>query len=95
MSTAGGLVFYGTMDGWAKAVDTKDGKVLWSQRLPSGIVGYFSSFEHNGKQYVSVLSGIGGWAALGLAAGLKEPMRGLASSARSSISPSTRVLAGR
>ena len=95
LSTAGDVVFYGTMDGWAKAVDAKNGKELWKQRLPSGIVGYFNSFEHNGKQYVSVLSGIGGWAALGLAAGLKKPTEGLASSARSRISPSTRVLAGR
>ncbi len=77
MATAGNVVFYGTMDGWAKAVDATDGKLLWKQRLPSGIVGYFNSFEHNGKQYVSVLSGIGGWAALGLAAGLKNPTEGL------------------
>ena len=77
LATAGDVVFYGTMDGMAKAVDARDGKVLWQQRLPSGIVGYFNSFEHNGKQYVSILSGIGGWAALGLAAGLKESTAGL------------------
>jgi lanthanide-dependent methanol dehydrogenase len=77
LATGGDVIFYGTMDGWAKAVDATTGKVLWKERLPSGIVGYFNSFEHNGKQYVSVLSGIGGWAALGLAAGLKEPTAGL------------------
>jgi PQQ-dependent dehydrogenase (methanol/ethanol family) len=77
LSTGGDIVFYGTMDGWAKAVDAGTGEVLWKQKLPSGIVGYFSTFEHNGKQYVSVLSGIGGWAALGLAAGLHEPTAGL------------------
>jgi lanthanide-dependent methanol dehydrogenase len=77
LATGGDVVFYGTMDGMAKAVDAHDGKVLWQQRLPSGIVGYFNSFEHNGKQYVSVLSGIGGWAALGLAAGLTDPTAGL------------------
>ncbi len=77
LATAGNVIFYGTMDGWAKAVDARTGKELWKQRLPSGIVGYFNAFEHNGKQYVSVLSGIGGWAALGLAAGLKSPTEGL------------------
>ena len=77
LATGGDVVFYGTMDGWAKAVDAHNGKELWSTRLPSGIVGYFNAFEHNGKEYVSVLSGIGGWAALGLAAGLKEPTEGL------------------
>ena len=77
LATGGDVVFYGTMDGMAKAVDAHDGKLLWQQRLPSGIVGYFNSFEHDGKQYISVLSGIGGWAALGLAAGLKEPTAGL------------------
>lgn len=77
LATGGDVVFYGTMDGWAKAVDAHNGKLLWETRLPSGIVGYFNAFEHKGKQYVSVLSGIGGWAALGLAAGLKEPTAGL------------------
>ena len=77
LATGGNVVFYGTMDGWAKAVDAKTGKLLWKQKLPSGIIGYFNTFEHDGKQYVSVLSGIGGWAALGLAAGLKEPTAGL------------------
>ena len=77
LATGGDVVFYGTMDGFAKAVDAETGKVLWQQKLPSGIVGYFTTFEHNSKQYVSVLSGIGGWAALGLAAGLTQPTAGL------------------
>ena len=68
LATGGNVVFYGTMDGYAKAVDARSGQVLWQQKLPSGIVGNFMSFQHNGKQYVAVLSGIGGWAALGLAA---------------------------
>ena len=77
LATGGDVVFYGTMDGYAKAVDAHSGKVLWQQKLPSGIVGNFMSFEHKGKQYVAVLSGIGGWAALGLAAGLTDPNAGL------------------
>ena len=77
LATGGDVVFYGTMDGFAKAVNAHDGKVLWQQKLPSGIIGNFMSFEHKGKQYVAVLSGIGGWAALGLAAGLTDPNAGL------------------
>jgi lanthanide-dependent methanol dehydrogenase len=77
LATGGDIVFYGTMDGYAKAIDARSGKVLWQQKLPSGIVGNFMSFQHNGKQYVAVLSGIGGWAALGLAAGLADPNAGL------------------
>jgi lanthanide-dependent methanol dehydrogenase len=77
LATGGDVVFYGTMEGYAKAVDARSGKTLWQQKLPSGIIGNFTSFEHNGKQYVAVLSGIGGWAALGLAAGLTDPNAGL------------------
>ena len=62
LSTAGGVVFYGNLEGWAKAVDAKSGKLLWKFKTPSGIIGNFNSWAHNGKQYVGVLSGIGGWA---------------------------------
>jgi lanthanide-dependent methanol dehydrogenase len=77
LATGGDVVFYGTMAGDAKAVDAHSGKVLWEQKLPSGIIGNFMTFQHKGKQYVAVLSGIGGWAALGLAAGLTDPNAGL------------------
>ena len=62
LTTAGGVVFYGTLDAWAKAVDEKTGKLLWKFKAPSGIIGNFHSWAHKGKQYVGVLSGIGGWA---------------------------------
>jgi PQQ-dependent dehydrogenase (methanol/ethanol family) len=77
LSTKGGVAFYGTMDGWFKAVDTKDGKELWKFHTPSGIIGNPITYTHNGHQYVAILSGVGGWAALGLAAGLTEPTAGL------------------
>jgi glucose dehydrogenase len=35
------------------------------------------TYEHGGKQYVAVLSGVGGWAGIGLAAGLTNPTDGL------------------
>jgi PQQ-dependent dehydrogenase (methanol/ethanol family) len=77
LTTNGGVSFYGTLDGWLKAVDTKSGKQLWQFKMPSGIIGNPISYKHNGKQYIAILSGVGGWAALGLAAGLTEPTAGL------------------
>jgi PQQ-dependent dehydrogenase (methanol/ethanol family) len=62
LATAGDVVFYGTLDAYAKAVDAKSGKLLWKFKAPSGIIGNFNSWAHKGKQYVGILSGIGGWA---------------------------------
>jgi alcohol dehydrogenase (cytochrome c) len=77
LTTAGGLVFYGTLEGYLKAVDVKTGKELYKFKTPSGIIGNVMTYEHNGKQYVAVLSGVGGWAGIGLAAGLTNPTDGL------------------
>ena len=61
--TAGDVVFYGTMEGWFKAVDAKTGKELWKFKTGSGIVGQPVSYRGpDGKQYIAVLSGVGGWA---------------------------------
>ncbi len=66
LATAGGLVFYGTMDGWLKAVDHRSGRELWRYKTPSGIVGSPMTFlGPDGQQYVAVYSGIGGWWGLG------------------------------
>ncbi|WP_305906794.1 methanol/ethanol family PQQ-dependent dehydrogenase [Methylomarinum sp. Ch1-1] len=70
VATAGGVVFYGTLEGYLKAVDAKTGKELYRFKTPSGIIGNVNTWEYNGKQYVGVLSGIGGWAGIGIAAGL-------------------------
>jgi PQQ-dependent dehydrogenase (methanol/ethanol family) len=77
LTTAGGVVFYGTLEGYLKAVNPRDGKELWKSKLPSGIIGNVFSYEYGGKQYVGVYSGIGGWAGIGMAAGLNEPTAGL------------------
>jgi PQQ-dependent dehydrogenase (methanol/ethanol family) len=77
LSTAGDVVFYGTLEGYLKAVDPKDGKELWKFKTPSGIIGNVFTYEHKGKQYVGVYSGVGGWAGIGLAAGLTNPTDGL------------------
>ena len=80
LATAGDIVFYGTMEGWLKAVDQKTGKLLWEYKTPSGIIGNPMTYVGpDGKQYVAVLSGIGGWAGIGVAAGIgaEDPTAGL------------------
>jgi PQQ-dependent dehydrogenase (methanol/ethanol family) len=62
VTTAGDLVFYGTMEGWFKAVDARTGETLWQFKTGSGIIGQPVTYRGpDGKQYVAVLSGIGGW----------------------------------
>jgi PQQ-dependent dehydrogenase (methanol/ethanol family) len=62
LATAGDLAFYGTMDGWFKAVDARSGKLLWQFKMDSGIIGQPVSYlGPDGRQYVAVLSGVGGW----------------------------------
>jgi len=62
LATAGDVVFYGTMEGWFKAVDAKTGNLLWQFKTGSGIIGQPVTYRGpDGKQYVAILSGIGGW----------------------------------
>lgn len=77
LATAGGVVFYGTLEGYLKAVDAKTGKELYKFKTSSGIIGNVTTYEQGGKQYIAVLSGVGGWAGIGLAAGLTDPTAGL------------------
>ncbi len=77
LATAGNVVFYGTLEGYLKAVDIKTGQELYKFKTPSGIIGNVMTYEHGGKQYIGVLSGVGGWAGIGMAAGLSEDTAGL------------------
>nr|WP_293625054.1 methanol/ethanol family PQQ-dependent dehydrogenase [Salinisphaera sp.] len=77
LATAGDVVFYGTLEGYLKAIDAKTGEELYSFKTPSGIIGNVNTWKYDGKQYVGVLSGIGGWAGIGMAAGLTDPNAGL------------------
>jgi glucose dehydrogenase len=77
LATAGGVVFYGTLEGYLKAVDARTGRELYRFRTASGIVGNVMTYQQGGKQYIAVLSGVGGWAGIGLAAGLTRPTDGL------------------
>jgi PQQ-dependent dehydrogenase (methanol/ethanol family) len=73
LATAGDVVFYGTLEGYLKAVDSETGEELYKFKTPSGIIGNVMTYERDGRQYVGVLSGVGGWAGIGLAAGLMAP----------------------
>ena len=77
LATAGDIVFYGTLEGYLKAVDAETGKELYKFKTPSGIIGNVNTYEYDGKQYIAVLSGVGGWAGIGMAAGLTEDTAGL------------------
>ena len=60
MTTAGGLVFFGTPEGKFLALDDETGEELWSFQTGSGIVGQPVTWDMDGEQYVSVVSGWGG-----------------------------------
>ncbi|MBL0423806.1 methanol/ethanol family PQQ-dependent dehydrogenase [Ramlibacter alkalitolerans] len=69
--TAGDVTFYGTMDGWFKAIDARNGKLLWQYKTESGIIGQPVTFRGgDGQQYVAVLAGVGGWSGAIVSAGL-------------------------
>jgi PQQ-dependent dehydrogenase (methanol/ethanol family) len=71
VATAGDLVFYGTMEGWFKALDARTGKLLWQFKTGSGIIGQPVVYRGpDQKEYVAVLSGVGGWAGAVVAGGL-------------------------
>jgi PQQ-dependent dehydrogenase (methanol/ethanol family) len=60
---AGNVAFYGTMDGFFKAVDATNGNPLWQFKVGSGIIGQAVTYKGpDNKEYVAVYSGVGGWA---------------------------------
>jgi PQQ-dependent dehydrogenase (methanol/ethanol family) len=69
--TAGDVAFYGTMDGWFKAVDARSGKPLWQFKTGSGIIGQPMTYRGpDGKQYVAIIAGVGGWSGAIVSGGL-------------------------
>lgn len=58
--TAGDLVFWGTPEGFLKAADAKTGKVVWQFQTGSGVVAPPITWQQDGEQYISVVSGWGG-----------------------------------
>lgn len=78
--TSTNVVFYGTMEGWLKAVHAKTGELLWRFKTGSGIIANPMTYiGPDGKQYVAVISGVGGWAgvAVALDIGPEDPTAGL------------------
>jgi len=67
--TDGGVAFYGSLGGDFRAVDRATGKILWTRRLGSGIIGNPIAWKAGGHEYVSVFCGIGGWIGLPAVAG--------------------------
>jgi alcohol dehydrogenase (cytochrome c) len=71
MVTAGDVVFYGTMDGWFKALNARTGALLWQFKVGSGIISQPVTYRGpDNKQYIAVLSGVGGWSGAIVAGGL-------------------------
>ncbi|WP_328700832.1 methanol/ethanol family PQQ-dependent dehydrogenase [Aquariibacter albus] len=60
VTTAGGLLFTGTSDGYVKAFDAKNGKELWKFQTGSGVVSVPVTWEQDGEQYLAIQSGYGG-----------------------------------
>ena len=61
LATAGDVVFYGTVDGYFKAIDARTGQELWRFKVGSGVIGApITYLGPDGKQYVAVLTGVGG-----------------------------------
>jgi lanthanide-dependent methanol dehydrogenase len=63
MVTAGDVVFYGTMDRWLRALDARTGELLWQFQTETGIIAPPMTYlGPDGRQYIAILSGPGGWA---------------------------------
>jgi lanthanide-dependent methanol dehydrogenase len=94
LTTAGGVAFYGTLTGLLRAVDINTGKILYEFKCPSGIIGNPMTYTNKGRQYVAVLTGVGGWAAIGLTNGLHKASEGLGAVGLTASLPSYTNLGG-
>jgi PQQ-dependent dehydrogenase (methanol/ethanol family) len=94
LTTASGVAFYGTLTGMLRAVDMKTGKILYEFKCPSGIIGNPMTYTNKGRQYVAVLTGVGGWAAIGLTNGLHKASEGLGAVGLTASLPSYTNLGG-
>ena len=75
LSTAGGVAFAGDLDRSFKAVDVRDGSVVWETRLATSVQGFPISFAVDGQQYVAVATGLGGGSPRGVPATLTPEIR--------------------
>jgi alcohol dehydrogenase (cytochrome c) len=75
LSTAGGVAFAGDLDRSFKAVDVRDGRVVWETRLATAVQGFPISFAVDGKQYIAVATGLGGGSPRGVPATITPELR--------------------
>jgi alcohol dehydrogenase (cytochrome c) len=75
LSTAGGLAFAGDLDRTFKAVDVRDGRIVWETRLATSVQGFPISFAVDGKQYIAVSTGLGGGSPRGVPATITPEIR--------------------
>jgi lanthanide-dependent methanol dehydrogenase len=94
LTTAGGVGFYGTLTGMFRAVDLKTGKILYQFKCPSGIIGNPIAYEHDGREYLAVFSGVGGWAAIGMTNNLHKGTEGLGAVGLAASLPQYTTLGG-
>jgi alcohol dehydrogenase (cytochrome c) len=59
LTTAGGVVFWGDLDGKFRAFDAASGKILWETKLGGSVDNSTISYSVNGRQYIAVMSGEG------------------------------------
>lgn len=60
LTTAGNVAFIGDADRYFKAIDIKNGKILWQTRLGTSVQGFPVSFKIGKTQYIAVTTGLGG-----------------------------------
>ena len=60
LATGGGLLFTGNLTGEFVALDEMTGETLWQFQTGSGVNSTAITYTHNGRQYVTVASGLGG-----------------------------------
>jgi len=75
LSTAGGVAFAGDLGRSFKAVDVRDGRVVWETKLGTSVQGFPLSFEVDGKQYIAVATGLGGGSPRGVPATITPEIR--------------------
>jgi glucose dehydrogenase len=60
LSTAGGWVLIGDIDRRVHIFDVKTGEILWETRLGTSVQGFPVTYSVDGKQYIAVMTGLGG-----------------------------------
>jgi alcohol dehydrogenase (cytochrome c) len=60
LATGGGLIFTGKLTGEFLALDEETGKTLWQFKTGSSVNSTAITYTHNGRQYLSIASGLGG-----------------------------------